>query len=110
LFVFYLFYYYLFFKRFFLSDYSLDLELTMINYSLDLLFILFYTKNFPTSFGILRVLVFAQALPLVGTFWGVVLFGEYRKSSKRTYTLLGSMLAMFIAAVVVLMASSGHRK
>ncbi|CAJ2648139.1 unnamed protein product [Trifolium pratense] len=51
-----------------------------------------------------------QALPLVGTFWGVVLFGEYRKSSKRTYTLLGSMLTMFIAAVVVLMASSGHRK
>ncbi|WJX62763.1 Uroporphyrinogen-III synthase [Trifolium repens] len=51
-----------------------------------------------------------QALPLVSTFWGVVLFGEYRKSSKRTYTLLGSMLLMFIAAVAVLMASSGHRK
>ncbi|XP_058772547.1 ureide permease 1-like [Vicia villosa] len=51
-----------------------------------------------------------QALPLVGTFWGIVLFGEYRKSSKRTYTLLGSMLIMFIAAIVLLMASSGHRK
>ncbi|XP_045812140.1 ureide permease 1-like [Trifolium pratense] len=51
-----------------------------------------------------------QALPLVSTFWGVVLFGEYRKSSKRTYTLLGSMLLMFIAAVAILMASSGHRK
>lgn len=51
-----------------------------------------------------------QALPLVSTFWGVVLFGEYRKSSRRTYTLLGSMLLMFIAAVAVLMASSGHRK
>lgn len=51
-----------------------------------------------------------QALPLVGTFWGIVLFGEYRKSSKRTYTLLGSMLVMFIAAIVLLMASSGHRK
>ncbi|KAK2408373.1 putative ureide permease A3 [Trifolium repens] len=51
-----------------------------------------------------------QALPLVSTFWGVVLFGEYRKSSKRTYTLLGSMLLMFIAAVAVLMASYGHRK
>ncbi|KAK7407425.1 hypothetical protein VNO78_09336 [Psophocarpus tetragonolobus] len=51
-----------------------------------------------------------QALPLVSTFWGIVLFGEYRKSSRRTYMLLGSMLLMFIAAVAVLMASSGHRK
>ncbi|KAL9325127.1 hypothetical protein ACSQ67_005772 [Phaseolus vulgaris] len=51
-----------------------------------------------------------QALPLVSTFWGIVLFGEYRKSSKRTYALLGSMLLMFIVAVSVLMASSGHRK
>ncbi|XP_058769295.1 ureide permease 1-like [Vicia villosa] len=51
-----------------------------------------------------------QALPLVSTFWGIVLFGEYRRSSRRTYTLLGSMLFMFIVAVVVLMASSGHRK
>ncbi|KAK7274953.1 hypothetical protein RIF29_16055 [Crotalaria pallida] len=51
-----------------------------------------------------------QALPLVSTFWGIVLFGEYRKSSPRTYILLGSMLFMFIVAVGVLMASSGHRK
>ncbi|KAE9605577.1 putative ureide permease [Lupinus albus] len=51
-----------------------------------------------------------QALPLVSTFWGIVLFGEYRKSSRRTYMLLGSMLLMFIVAVGVLMASSGHRK
>ncbi|CAJ1931915.1 unnamed protein product [Sphenostylis stenocarpa] len=51
-----------------------------------------------------------QALPLVSTFWGIVLFGEYRKSSKKTYVLLGSMLLMFIVAVAVLMASSGHRK
>ncbi|MED6139864.1 Uroporphyrinogen-III synthase, variant 2 [Stylosanthes scabra] len=51
-----------------------------------------------------------QALPLVSTFWGIVLFGEYRKSSRRTYMLLGSMLFMFIVAVAVLMASSGHRK
>ncbi|KAL2349164.1 hypothetical protein Fmac_003164 [Flemingia macrophylla] len=50
-----------------------------------------------------------QALPLVSTFWGVILFGEYRKSSRRTYMLLGSMLFMFIVAVAVLMASSGHR-
>ncbi|XP_057962535.1 ureide permease 1-like isoform X1 [Malania oleifera] len=51
-----------------------------------------------------------QALPLVSTFWGVLIFGEYRRSSRRTYILLVSMLFMFIAAVAVLMASSGHRK
>ncbi|KAK1379467.1 Ureide permease [Heracleum sosnowskyi] len=51
-----------------------------------------------------------QALPLVSTFWGILLFGEYRRSSKRTYILLNSMLLMFIVAVGVLMASSGHRK
>ncbi|KAA8532902.1 hypothetical protein F0562_032981 [Nyssa sinensis] len=51
-----------------------------------------------------------QALPLVSTFWGVILFGEYRRSSRRTYILLAGMLSMFIAAVGVLMASSGHRK
>ncbi|KAI3730704.1 hypothetical protein L1987_61878 [Smallanthus sonchifolius] len=51
-----------------------------------------------------------QALPLVSTFWGVLLFGEYHKSSRRTYVLLVGMLSMFIVAVGVLMASSGHRK
>ncbi|XP_031386142.1 ureide permease 1-like isoform X2 [Punica granatum] len=51
-----------------------------------------------------------QALPLVSTFWGILLFGEYRKSSKRTYILLIGMLSMFIVAVGVLMASAGHRK
>ncbi|KAE8023144.1 hypothetical protein FH972_008883 [Carpinus fangiana] len=51
-----------------------------------------------------------QALPLVSTFWGILLFGEYRRSSRRTYALLISMLFMFIVAVAVLMASSGHRK
>lgn len=51
-----------------------------------------------------------QALPLVSTFWGILLFGEYRRSSRRTYTLLVGMLSMFIVAVGVLMASSGHRK
>ncbi|GAV61449.1 Ureide_permease domain-containing protein [Cephalotus follicularis] len=51
-----------------------------------------------------------QALPLVSTFWGILLFGEYRKSSRRTYILLVSMLFMFIVAVGILMASSGHRK
>ncbi|KAK2966702.1 hypothetical protein RJ640_007989, partial [Escallonia rubra] len=51
-----------------------------------------------------------QALPLVSTFWGILLFGEYRKSSRRTYILLIGMLVMFMVAVGVLMASSGHRK
>ncbi|MED6194319.1 Uroporphyrinogen-III synthase [Stylosanthes scabra] len=51
-----------------------------------------------------------QALPLVSTFWGVILFGEYRKSSRRTYILICRMLLMFIVAVIVLMASAGHRK
>jgi hypothetical protein len=45
----------------------------------------------------------------VSTFWGILLFGEYRKSSKKTYTLLVFMLLMFVAAVATLMASSGHR-
>ncbi|KAK4715710.1 hypothetical protein R3W88_014048 [Solanum pinnatisectum] len=51
-----------------------------------------------------------QALPLVSTFWGVILFGEYRRSSRMTYALLAGMLLMFTAAVAILMASSGHRK
>ncbi|KAK1416012.1 hypothetical protein QVD17_31800 [Tagetes erecta] len=51
-----------------------------------------------------------QALPLVSTFWGVLFFGEYRKSSRRTYVLLAGMLSMFVVAVGILMASSGHRK
>ncbi|CAN4124592.1 unnamed protein product [Withania somnifera] len=51
-----------------------------------------------------------QALPLVSTFWGMLLFGEYRRSSRKTYTLLAGMLFMFTAAVAILMASSGHRK
>ncbi|KAL3347652.1 hypothetical protein AABB24_021364 [Solanum stoloniferum] len=51
-----------------------------------------------------------QALPLVSTFWGVILFGEYRRSSRKTYMLLVGMLFMFVAAVGILMASSGHRK
>lgn len=50
-----------------------------------------------------------QALPLVSTFWGVVLFGEYLRSSKRTYYLLAIMLAMFVAAVGLLMGSAGQR-
>ncbi|KAG9140133.1 hypothetical protein Leryth_015752 [Lithospermum erythrorhizon] len=50
-----------------------------------------------------------QALPLVSTFWGILLFGEYRRSSRRTYIYLSSMLLMFIVAVSILMASAGQR-
>ncbi|KAG8366955.1 hypothetical protein BUALT_Bualt16G0022100 [Buddleja alternifolia] len=51
-----------------------------------------------------------QALPLVSTFWGILFFGEYRRSSRRTCVLLVCMLFMFIVAVAVLLASSGHRR
>ncbi|XP_076946112.1 ureide permease 1-like [Bidens hawaiensis] len=51
-----------------------------------------------------------QAIPLVCTFWGVLLFGEYHNSSRRTYVLLAGMLSMFVVAVGLLVASSGHRK
>lgn len=51
-----------------------------------------------------------QALPLVSTFWGIYLFGEYRRSSPRTYTLLVGMLVMFTVAVGLLMASAGERE
>uniref|UniRef100_A0A0D9UW83 Uncharacterized protein n=1 Tax=Leersia perrieri TaxID=77586 RepID=A0A0D9UW83_9ORYZ len=51
-----------------------------------------------------------QALPLVSTFWAVVLFGEYRRSSVKTYLLLAAMLSMFVLAVALLIASAGHRK
>jgi Ureide permease len=51
-----------------------------------------------------------QALPLVSTVWGVVLFGEYIRSSRRTYILLAVMLAMFICAVGLLMGSAGQRE
>jgi glucose uptake protein GlcU len=50
-----------------------------------------------------------QALPLVGTLWGILLFGEYHKSSQRTYTLLSAMLIMFGIAVTLLIASSRQR-
>ncbi|KAL3702407.1 hypothetical protein R1sor_020429 [Riccia sorocarpa] len=50
-----------------------------------------------------------QALPLVGALWGVLLFGEYHRSSRKTYALLGAMLLMFMVAVVALMASSTER-
>ncbi|TVU50119.1 hypothetical protein EJB05_01476, partial [Eragrostis curvula] len=51
-----------------------------------------------------------QALPLVSTAWAVILFGEFRKSSRKTYLLLAAMLSMFIVAVAVLTNSAGHRK
>ena len=51
-----------------------------------------------------------QALPLVSTVWAVIFFGEYRRSSRKTYLLLAAMLSMFVVAVAVLMASAGRRK
>uniref|UniRef100_A0A7C9DFP2 Ureide permease n=1 Tax=Opuntia streptacantha TaxID=393608 RepID=A0A7C9DFP2_OPUST len=51
-----------------------------------------------------------QALPLVTTLWGVLIFGEYRKSSRQTYILLTSMLSMFTIAVGFFLGSSQHRK
>ncbi|KAL2650792.1 hypothetical protein R1flu_018920 [Riccia fluitans] len=51
-----------------------------------------------------------QALPLVSTFWGILIFGEYHRSSRKTYTLLVLMLLMFIVAVAVLISSAGTRK
>jgi len=68
---------------------------------------LFFLNN--ECFAKILIVCFHQALPLVSTFWGVLLFGEYRMSSRRTYILLGLMLFMFVAAVAVLMASSGRR-
>jgi hypothetical protein len=56
------------------------------------------------------LVVHDQALPHVSTFWGVVLFGEYQRSSRKTYQLLAAMLSMFVIAVAVLMASTGHWK
>ncbi|KAL3700853.1 hypothetical protein R1sor_018875 [Riccia sorocarpa] len=50
-----------------------------------------------------------QALPLVSTFWGILVFGEYHRSSRKTYTLLVLMLLMFIVAVALLISSSGKR-
>ncbi|KAL6593364.1 hypothetical protein ACP70R_049019 [Stipagrostis hirtigluma subsp. patula] len=46
-----------------------------------------------------------MASPLISTFWDIVLFGEYRRSSRKTYFFLASMLA-----IGVLLASAGHRK
>ncbi|KAF8661664.1 hypothetical protein HU200_056610 [Digitaria exilis] len=51
-----------------------------------------------------------QALPLVSTFWGVVLFGEYRRSSRRTYTLLASMHAARRHGRAHGLLRSAHRK
>ncbi|TVU04220.1 hypothetical protein EJB05_50199, partial [Eragrostis curvula] len=51
-----------------------------------------------------------MASPLVCTFWDIVIFCEYRRSSRKTYLLLASMLTMFVIAIGVLLASAGHRK
>ncbi|KAG0571608.1 hypothetical protein KC19_VG026700 [Ceratodon purpureus] len=51
-----------------------------------------------------------QALPLVSTFWGILVFKEYYRSSRKTYILLVAMLVMFAAAVGILAGSAGKRQ
>ncbi|XP_039806621.1 ureide permease 1-like [Panicum virgatum] len=51
-----------------------------------------------------------MASPLICTIWDIILFGEYRRSSRKTYFLLTSMLTLFVVAIGVLLASAGHRK
>ena len=46
-----------------------------------------------------------QAFPLVGTLWGVLLFGEFKSASRRVAGLLISMLTLYLAAVVLLCLS-----
>ncbi|KQJ86633.1 ureide permease 1 [Brachypodium distachyon] len=50
-----------------------------------------------------------EALPLVSTFWAILLLKEYWRASKKTYILLVSMLFTFAAAVALLMGSAGQR-
>ena len=47
-----------------------------------------------------------QAFPLVGTLWGVCLFGEFRAASRHVYALLCAMYACFVSAVVLLACSA----
>ncbi|KAL9263945.1 Ureide permease 2-like protein [Drosera capensis] len=42
-----------------------------------------------------------QALPLVSTFWGIVLYGEYQKSSRKTYALLALPLVSTFWGIVL---------
>ncbi|KAL6868116.1 hypothetical protein ACP4OV_014961 [Aristida adscensionis] len=51
-----------------------------------------------------------MAIPLVSTFWEIILFGEYRRSSRKTYFLLTIMLTMFVIAIGLYLASAGNRK
>ena len=46
-----------------------------------------------------------QAFPLVGTLWGILLFGEFRGASHLVRALLGGMYVAYIAAVALLIAS-----
>jgi hypothetical protein len=46
----------------------------------------------------------------VSTFWGILIFKEYYRSSRKTYVLLVAMLVMFSVAVGLLAGSSGTRK
>ncbi|CAL5225855.1 g8638 [Coccomyxa viridis] len=50
-----------------------------------------------------------QANPIVSTFWGILFFREYRRSSPQAYTCLVAMYCFFIAAVALLAASAQVR-
>ena len=50
-----------------------------------------------------------QAFPLIGTLWGVFLFGDFRGASRRVLGLLVAMLTAYLAAVVLLALSVRSR-
>ena len=46
-----------------------------------------------------------QAFPLVGTLWGVLLFGEFRRASRPVVGLLVAVYTCYLAAVALLALS-----
>ena len=46
-----------------------------------------------------------QAFPLVGTLWGVFLFGDFRGASRRVIALLVGVYTSYLVAVVLLALS-----
>ena len=43
-----------------------------------------------------------QAFPLVGTLWGVYLFGDYKGAKRATVALLGSTYVFYTAAALLI--------
>lgn len=50
------------------------------------------------------------ANPLVSTVYGLLLFREFRSSPRHVLLLLACMFASYVAAVGLLIGSSGHPK